>query len=645
MSTRAGGPRLFGQRTARTLVPLLLALLGFSGVVGAALAQGGEREPDLVEKVDGELTERSEPPTGRGDGVSGAFVFEPDHRTRVTSTTAHPWRTVVLIISEFADGTGMCTGSLVGDYTVLTAAHCIYDPDTGEAPLSVSVAPGADGFGNYPFGWGYAESYSVPQGWANFGLPAYDWGLLHLGSTDFGVDARPYPALVAASDGQFHASNTTITTAGYPGDKPLDTMWTTSVSQVTLTPDYIQSHLDTYQGQSGSPVYLDGPGYFQTVGVHTSGVSFGGTPSHNEGVRLTSERISALEQYCSSVSTCSIETDTAAEPTATNTPAPDPTATPTDTPPPEPTATNTPEPSPTIETPGPTATPVPGGEGNDTYTLHFRWSLVAWWGADAVPIEDALRGHGAGANDIFDTVTAVVGWDGATQSWLGYFPGSAGVPGANELQAFTTGSAYWIAVEGPGDASWTIATDEGPGDTPPAPEPTETPVPPTATPVPSTATPTQPAPSPTATNTPQPTATNTPVPTATPAPPTPTATPTSPPGGGGGPTACVARSTTFHWDLCVTQPSFPSMDIFDVVVTPLTQSATDSTFRVRVYEPGEILGNDSSMQFPAWVGQNIRLHYGFDFLLSSSSPYPPGSYDVELRVDFLPETSVTVWVD
>jgi hypothetical protein len=98
-----------------------------------------------------------------------------------------------------------------------------------------------------------------------------------------------------------------------------------------------------------------------------------------------------------------------------------------------------------------------------TFTLTFRWSLVTWTGADNIPVADALHGTGANdaGNDIFDEVTAVYGWDAAAQDWLGFFPAGVSVPGANDLASLDNGAAYWIAIEGPGNVTWTIATHVG----------------------------------------------------------------------------------------------------------------------------------------------------------------------------------------
>ena len=88
--------------------------------------------------------------------------------------------------------------------------------------------------------------------------------------------------------------------------------------------------------------------------------------------------------------------------------------------------------------------------------LEFRWNLVTWLGEDGIAPGDAISGANGGSN-ITGQVTAIYGWDAASQSWQAYFPGGAGVPGANNLTALRTGQAYWIAIAGPGGISWTVA--------------------------------------------------------------------------------------------------------------------------------------------------------------------------------------------
>ena len=87
--------------------------------------------------------------------------------------------------------------------------------------------------------------------------------------------------------------------------------------------------------------------------------------------------------------------------------------------------------------------------------LEFRWNLVTWPGEDGISPAAALTGAG-GADDITSKVTAIYGWDATTQTWQAFFPSGAGVPGANNLTALKAGTAYWVAIGGPGPVRWTI---------------------------------------------------------------------------------------------------------------------------------------------------------------------------------------------
>ena len=100
-------------------------------------------------------------------------------------------------------------------------------------------------------------------------------------------------------------------------------------------------------------------------------------------------------------------------------------------------------------------------QSTTSYSLSFRWSLITWAGANNISVTDALKGTGANdaGNDIFDQVTAVYGWEQASQTWLGFFPAGVNVPGANDLTKLTEGQAYWIAIKGPSSVTWTIATN------------------------------------------------------------------------------------------------------------------------------------------------------------------------------------------
>lgn len=81
-----------------------------------------------------------------------------------------------------------------------------------------------------------------------------------------------------------------------------------------------------------------------------------------------------------------------------------------------------------------------------TITLGGQWSLIAWPGPDGESVAEALAGSNGCRNDITADVSVVWSYDSATTTWSGYFPASANVPGANDLQTLTAGSGYFIGL-------------------------------------------------------------------------------------------------------------------------------------------------------------------------------------------------------
>jgi hypothetical protein len=94
-----------------------------------------------------------------------------------------------------------------------------------------------------------------------------------------------------------------------------------------------------------------------------------------------------------------------------------------------------------------------------TYTLFFRFTLIVWTGPNGMSALAALRGQETPDNPATNNVSALVGaiwfFQASTQTFKGYFPGSDGVPGANDFTTLTTGAGYFIALLNPGTVTWT----------------------------------------------------------------------------------------------------------------------------------------------------------------------------------------------
>lgn len=97
-----------------------------------------------------------------------------------------------------------------------------------------------------------------------------------------------------------------------------------------------------------------------------------------------------------------------------------------------------------------------------TITLQGRFTLIGWVGADNLSVTDALRGGSSGpqggTNDITAKVSVVWGFDSATQTFQAYFPGSANVLGANDLETLRAGRGYFVGLTNPNTPiQWTYA--------------------------------------------------------------------------------------------------------------------------------------------------------------------------------------------
>jgi len=95
-----------------------------------------------------------------------------------------------------------------------------------------------------------------------------------------------------------------------------------------------------------------------------------------------------------------------------------------------------------------------------TYTLYFRFTLLVWTGKNNIGALAALSGQetpdNPQTNNVSGSVGAIYRFNGSTQSWEAYFPGSDGVPGANNFTTLQNGTAYFIALKGGGTMSWTV---------------------------------------------------------------------------------------------------------------------------------------------------------------------------------------------
>ena len=88
------------------------------------------------------------------------------------------------------------------------------------------------------------------------------------------------------------------------------------------------------------------------------------------------------------------------------------------------------------------------GQIVDSITIHVGAAPVAMtWSADLVTGWNAVTWmgeDGASLADNSEGVNSIYQWNPANQSWDAWFPGTDGVPGANDISSLENGAVYWV---------------------------------------------------------------------------------------------------------------------------------------------------------------------------------------------------------
>ena len=146
--------------------------------------------------------------------------------SQITNSTVYPYSTINWMFGQDQKGDWFtCSAALIGPKTVLTAAHCVFDHDTGGWVQQMIFIPGALDAENAPFGTYDWDSVNILKGYIdnydgeNYGS-VMPWDMAVVTLTEAAGEQLGWMGFQVDAPGKWNAEMT-----GYPSDKPDGTMW------------------------------------------------------------------------------------------------------------------------------------------------------------------------------------------------------------------------------------------------------------------------------------------------------------------------------------------------------------------------------------------------------------------------------------
>lgn len=246
------------------------------------------RDASLLEALAPDIAPDPGPVRDAAEGSFGANVlFEAvignDDRVRVADPLMrnNPWRQICALHIFARSGTPYVgTGWFIAPGVLATAGHCVYLHKDGGWAQAIDVIPAKNG-SSEPFGRGRATRFAAVDGWLESAFRDFDYGVIYLDDLAIGAQIGNFEVEAAAD---VELSGVIARISGYPADRDrAEYQYYHERPLQRVTPTRLLYDIDTFGGQSGSPIWRQtegGPAV--AIGIHTTG----GLTS-NSGTRIS----------------------------------------------------------------------------------------------------------------------------------------------------------------------------------------------------------------------------------------------------------------------------------------------------------------------------------------------------------------------
>lgn len=238
-----------------------------------------------------------------------AFAQFPTKLDTISATTNKPYSNICYLEiyrERFvkSDGSNLSTGFFIAPNVILTAAHNIYSIKTSRVteikiipakyynqfPYDSIIISGKENCNNAIF---THPNYSFTQK-ANKRIK-YDFGFIVIPTSTIQANPKIPTERYFVLDSTYNLNNgDTLNVAGYPADGGYDGEFLTYQRDTcgNIFPKTFSHNLETFRGNSGSPIWIEKDNKYIIVGIHTFGES--ATKLDKEYIRLIKKWINQI---------------------------------------------------------------------------------------------------------------------------------------------------------------------------------------------------------------------------------------------------------------------------------------------------------------------------------------------------------------